>query len=155
MKKFLSTITLLLILLTTMSAQTPPPPGSVKKVGTDFCLAVYDNSLEDGANVMIDSCSAQLPLFGPIPSENNYFYIARENGLCLQAFYASQDDEGEVIQSKCFNQPEFKWIAKPAGSGFKLINLDSGECMHTSAEDNEENVILWSCLDPKISLWQF
>lgn len=151
-------IIILLLIFIVLSVQAPDYYiGQIKKIQTNACLHVYEDSQKNGGNIALLDCQKEDNFyFQKIDEyfEGKYFFLRGESSKkCMRASRFTNS----VTQRECKDSPEFQWWLQEGWEGYLIINQRTDKCLdvHKVLEDDASNVIQNACDDPDITEWEF
>ena len=118
--------------ITPMLELTVPITCTIRANHSGKCLAVFNASLDDGANVQQANCSTCSNQLWQLEHAGDGYYkiVADHSGKCLEVFNASLDDGANVQQASCSDQDNQLWKVEAVGNDlFKISAKHSGKSL--------------------------
>ncbi|MFD8493212.1 RICIN domain-containing protein [Amycolatopsis sp. NPDC059657] len=114
--------------------------------GMAYCLSVENNSVAEGAKVVLWSCTLESAQNWTYTSA--YQYKNAKSGKCLSTLGGGTANGTKLIQATCGGGPEQKWEkSPPTASWYALENVKSGRVLslaNNGAITNGTPAILWA-----------
>ncbi|MFE9566795.1 RICIN domain-containing protein [Streptomyces sp. NPDC006487] len=118
------------------SAPAPAPsfpsgPRAWANAGTQLCLEIRGDAVEDGATANQWTCNNSRTQRWTTTNPGGWGTIVNVNsGKCLEIRGDAVEDGATANQWTCNNSPTQSWRWQPASAGgFTLVNANSGKCL--------------------------